>query len=60
MHSAHPPVHMPTWQERPPLQAVPLALGGVKLHCPVARLHVLRPCLHSLWGGQVTPTHMSV
>jgi hypothetical protein len=57
--SAHPPVHTPPWQERPPLQAVPLALGGGELHTPVARLHVLWPCLHSLWGGQVTPTHMS-
>jgi hypothetical protein len=60
MHSMHLPVHMPPWQARPPLQAVPLALGGGELHTPVARLHVLWPCLHSLWGGQVTPTHMSV
>jgi hypothetical protein len=55
----HPPVHTPPWQERPPLQAVPLALGGGELHCPVARLHVLRPSLHSLRGAQVTPTHIS-
>jgi hypothetical protein len=41
MYSARPPVHTPPWQERPPLQAVPLALGGGELHTPVARLHVL-------------------
>jgi hypothetical protein len=42
------------------LHTVPLALGGGSSHTPVTWLHALRRVSHSLRGGQVTPTHMSV
>ena len=42
------------------LHTVPLALGGGASHTPVTWLQALRRVSHSLRGGQVTPTHMSV
>jgi hypothetical protein len=49
---------MPPWQI-PLLQVMPSGLGGGTLHSPVALLHLLPRCSHSLRRGQVTPTHKS-
>ena len=56
---ARPPVHAPAWQE-PMLQTVPFALGGGASHIPVAWSQTPRRVSHSLRGGQVTRTHISV